>query len=294
MFSNSLTKSANYEGLETYKPENLVYILNPLSQDLNCMRQTLLFGGLEAVLHNINHKNPDVKLYEFGNTYKKEPQHKDQVLPGYTEEFHLAMFISGLKFNSNWAGKDAPSTFFYLKAYAENVSKRVGINPDKCEIAEFSNDIYTEGLAYRIGNQQLGTVGIVNKKLLQAFDLKVPVYYADFHWNKVMKAIQSNKVTFEELPRFPEVRRDLSMVLDKSIKFEQIRALATKSERKLLKRINLFDVYEGDKIAQGKKSYAVSFILQDVEKTLTDQQIEGIMSKLAQSLEKELGAQIRA
>lgn len=294
MFSNSLTRSANYDGLETYKPENLVFILNPLSQDLNCMRQTLLFGGLESVLHNTNHKNPDVKLYEFGNIYKKEPQHKDQVLPGYTEEMHLAMFISGLKFNPNWAGKEQPSSFYYLKAYAENVLKRVGINPEKCEVVEFTSDIYAEALAYKLGSISLGTVGIVNKKLLQAFDLKAPVYYADFNWNKVMKVIQSNKVTYEELPRFPEVRRDLSMVLDKNVKFEQIRAIASKTERKLLKRINLFDVYEGDKIAEGKKSYAVSFILQDLEKTLTDQQIDGIMSKLAQSLEKELGAQIRA
>jgi phenylalanyl-tRNA synthetase beta chain len=294
MFSNSLTRSANYEGLESFKPENLVYILNPLSQDLNCMRQTLLFGGLEAVLHNTNHKNPDVKLYEFGNTYKKEPQHKDQVLPGYTEELHLGLFVSGLKFNPNWTGKEEPSTFFYIKAYAENILKRVGINPEKCEMTRLSSDIYVEALTYKLGNQLLGAVGIVNKKLLQAFDLKAPVYYADFNWNKVMKAIQSNKVTFEELPRFPEVRRDLSMVLDKNVTFEQIRTIASKTERKLLKIIDLFDVYEGDKITQGKKSYAVSFILQDPEKTLTDQQIDGIMTKLAQSLEKELGAQIRA
>jgi phenylalanyl-tRNA synthetase beta chain len=245
------------------------------------------------VLHNANHKNPDVKLYEFGNTYKKEAQHKDQVLPGYTEELHLALFISGLKYSPNWAGKDTPSTFYYLKAYSENVMKRVGINPERCEIAAFSNDIYSEALAYKLGGQTIGTVGIVHKKLLKAFDLKSPLYYADFNWNKVMKMIKSNKVTFEELPRFPEVRRDLSMILNKEVKFDQIRTIASKTERRLLKRINLFDVYEGDKIDQGKKSYAVSFILQDVEKTLTDQQIEGIMSKLTQSLEKELGAQIR-
>lgn len=293
MFSNSLTKSAHYDDLQTYNPENLVYMLNPLSQDLNCMRQTLLFGGLEAVLHNVNHKNSDVKLYEFGNIYKKEPQHKDQVLPGYTEETHLALFISGLKFNPNWTGKETPSTFYYLKAYSENVLKRIGISPEKCEIAEFSNDIYSEALAYKLGGQTIGTVGIINKKLLKAFDLKAPVYFADFNWNKVMKVIRSNKVTFEELPRFPEVRRDLSMILNQEIKFDQIRAIAYKTERKLLKSINLFDVYEGDKIEQGKKSYAISFILQDTEKTLNDQQIEGIMSKLAQSLEKELGVQIR-
>jgi phenylalanyl-tRNA synthetase beta chain len=293
MFTNSLTKSSLYDGLETHPSGKLVYMLNPLSQDLNCMRQTLLFGGLEAIEHNTNRKNPDVKLYEFGNTYKKEPQQKDQVLPGYTEELHLSLFISGHKFSGNWTTKDEPSTFFYLKAYAENVLKRVGIKTEKCQISEVSNDIYTESLLYKLDNQTIGTMGIVNKKLLQMFDIKAPVYYANFNWTVVMKMIRPDNVTFEELPRFPEVRRDLSMILDKEIKFEQIKAIASKSERKLLKQISLFDVYEGDKIAQGKKSYAVSFILQDMEKTLADQQIEGIMSKITQSLEKELGVQIR-
>ncbi|MDP4208393.1 MAG: phenylalanine--tRNA ligase subunit beta [Bacteroidota bacterium] len=294
MMANSLTKSGYYDGLETYKPENLVYMLNPLSQDLNVMRQTLLFGGLEAVLHNVNHRNPDVKLYEFGNTYKKEAQNKDQVLPGYTEELHLALFISGAKFAQSWTSKEQPSTFYFLKAYSENILRRVGVNPDKCEITEFSNDIYAEALEYKVGGKTIGTVGVVNKKLLNKFDVKTSVYYADFNWNRVLTLMRSNKVTFEELPRFPEVRRDLSMVLNKEVKFEEIRNVAFKAERKLLKRLNLFDVYEGDKIEQGKKSYAVSFVLQDTEKTLTDQQIDKIMNNIAQSIEKQLGVQIRA
>lgn len=294
MLANSLTKSLYYDGLESYKPENLVFLLNPLSQDLNCMRQTLLFGGLESVLHNINHKNPDVKLYEFGNTYKKDTNGKNQVLAGYTEELHLALFVSGLKFAPNWAGQETPSTFYHIKAYTENVMKRVGLNPETAEIVEVSNDIYSEGLSYKIGGQEIATSGILNKKLTQKMGIRAPVYYADINWNRVMVLMRSVKVTFTELPRFPEVRRDLSMVLNKDIKFGQLRSVALKAEKKLLQRINLFDVYEGDKIEQGKKSYAVSFILQDLEKTLTDQQIDSIMAKIAQSLEKELGAQIRA
>jgi phenylalanyl-tRNA synthetase beta chain len=294
MLTNSLTKSGYYDGLSTYQPENLVFMLNPLSQDLNCMRQTLLFGGLEAVVHNTNRKNNDLKLYEFGNTYKKEAPHKDQVLPGYTEELHLSVVIAGLKFPHNWVSKEQPSSFFFLKSYSENILKRVGINPEKIEISEFTNDIYAEALAYKVGGQTVATVGIVGKKLMQLFDIKTSVYHADFNWTKVMKLIRSNKVTFEELPRFPEVRRDLSMVLGKDIKFAQIQAIARKTERKLLKQVNLFDVYEGDKIEQGKKSYAVSFVLQDIEKTLNDQQIEKIMENLVHNLEKELGAQIRA
>jgi phenylalanyl-tRNA synthetase beta chain len=293
MMNNSLTKSAYYEELTSFKPENLVYLLNPLSQDLNCMRQTLLFGGLETIVHNTNRKNADLRLYEFGNIYKKEPQHKGQVLPGYTEEFHLAMFVTGLKSSPNWITKEETTNFYFLKVYAENILKRMGLDPGKFQVSEVSDDIYSEAITYNINNQLVASIGILHKKILQKTDVKAPVYYADFNWNKVMNLIQPDKVTFEELPRFPEVRRDLSMVLDKEIKFDQLRMVALKTEKKLLKKINLFDVYEGDKIAQGKKSYAVSFILQDPEKTLTDQQIDKVMSNVAQSLEKELGAQIR-
>jgi phenylalanyl-tRNA synthetase beta chain len=293
MMTNSLTKSGYYDGLETFKSNDLVMMLNPLSQDLNCMRQTLLFGGLEAVAHNTNRRNPDLKLYEFGNTYKKEAPHKGQPLQGYTEELHLSMVITGLKAQPNWINHEETSSFFFIKAYAENILRRVGLDPDKMEVKDLSNDIYADALVYKLGNQELCTIGLINKKLLQRFDIKAPVYHADFQWNKVLKLMRSVKVTFEELPKFPEVRRDLSMVLNKDIQFSQIRNVALKTERKLLKRVNLFDVYEGDKIAQGKKSYAVSFILQDLEKTLTDQQIDKIMDSLTQAIEKQVGAQIR-
>jgi phenylalanyl-tRNA synthetase beta chain len=294
MMANSLTKSAYYDGLESYKPENLVYLMNPLSQDLNCMRQTLLFGGLESVLHNHNRKNQDLKLYEFGNTYKKEPENKNQPLAGYTEEMHLALYITGLKKQANWISKEEPSNFYFIKSFAENILKRVGITIEKLTISEFSNDIFSEGLHYQASKNTILSLGIVNRKILQLADIKTPVYYADFNWDRVMELIKNNKIVFEDLPRFPEVKRDLSMVLGKEIKFEQLRELALKTEKNLLKRINLFDVYEGDKIEKGKKSYAVSFYLQDIEKTLTDENIDKIMQKLTQAFEKELGAHIRA
>lgn len=294
MMTNSLTKSSHYEGLETYKPENLVFMLNPLSQDLNCMRQTLLFGSLESVLHNINHRNPDVKLYEFGNTYKKEAPNKDQKLQGYTEELHLSLAISGLKQQPNWVTREEVTNFYHIKAYSENVLKRLGLNPEKFKVDEFSNDIFAEGLNYSLNNKVLLSLGLLNRKLLQRADIKAPVYYADFNWEVVMAAIKNNKIVFEELPRFPEVRRDLSMVLAREVKFEQLRTVAVKTEKSLLRRISLFDVYEGDKIEQGKKSYAVSFYLQDITKTLTDDQIDKIMNNLAKAFERELGAQIRA
>lgn len=294
MMTNSLTKSEYYDNLESFQTKNLVTLLNPLSQDLNSMRQTLLFEGLEAVIHNMNHRTYDLKLYEFGTVYKKELRHEGQMLPGYTEEFHLALFSTGLKQFQNWTCREEPVNFYYLKACTENVLKRVGLNVDTAIIDEISNDIYAEGISYTFNHKLAVTVGMVHKKLLQNFDIKMQVYYADFNWNVVTNLIQPNSITFEDLPKFPEVRRDLSMVLDKAVRFDQIRAIAWNTEKKLLKRINLFDVYEGDKIEHGKKSYAVSFYLQNREKTLTDQEIDKIMDHLSESFTRELGAQIRA
>jgi phenylalanyl-tRNA synthetase beta chain len=291
IMSNSLTSSTYYSHLETYKPENLVMMLNPLSQDLNCMRQTLLFGGLEAILRNINRKNPDLKLYEFGNTYIKEDA-KNQVLPGYTEEFHLAIFVSGFKNEENWHEKQELSSFYSIKAYAEYVMKRLGIIPDKCDFETFHNDIFDEAVQYSFNKKVIVKFGTLHKKLLQQLDIKANVYYADFNWDLVLQLIKTNKITFEELPRFPEVRRDLSLVLEKEIQFEQIKNLAFKTEKKL-RKINLFDIYEGDKIDASKKSYAISFILSDSDKTLTDQEVDQIMNRLMKAFDREIGAQIR-
>ncbi len=292
IMSNSLNSSAYYDQLESYKSENLVMMLNPLSQDLNCMRQSLLFGGLEAVLRNTNRRNPDLKLYEFGNCYSKE-ESKNQVLKGYSESYHLALFISGAKTEESWTAKQEPSSFYTLKAFTEYVMERVGLNPDKCVAAEISNDIFDEGIQYSINNQCFVQFGSVSKKLSGTFDIKAPVYYADFNWDLVMKLIKSNKITFEELPKFPEVRRDLSLVLNKEIRYEQIRNHAFKTEKKLLRKINLFDVYEGDKIGNDKKAYAISFIFRDDDKTLTDQEVDSIMKRMLKVYENEVGAQIR-
>jgi phenylalanyl-tRNA synthetase beta chain len=292
IMSNSLNSSAYYDQLESYKSDNLVMMLNPLSQDLNCMRQSLLFGGLEAVLRNTNRRNHDLKLYEFGNCYSKE-ESKNQVLKGYSESYHLALFISGAKTEESWTAKQEQSSFYTIKAFTEYVMERVGLNPDKCLATEISNDIFDEGIQYSINNHAFVQFGSVNKKLSGKFDVKAPVYFADFNWDLVMKLIKSNKITFEELPKFPEVRRDLSLVLNKEIRYEQIRNLAFKTEKKLLRKINLFDVYEGDKIGNDKKAYAISFILRDDDKTLTDQEVDAIMKRLLKVYETEVGAQIR-
>ena len=291
--SNSLTKTVYYQHSEIFPSSRCVNILNPLSQDLGCMRQTLLFGGLEAVIYNTNRKNSNLKLYEFGNCYFTEPPHDKQALKGYTENQHLALFITGDKATGNWNTPEQPSTFFSLKAYAENVFKRSGIDVGLLKIKEMQSEIFVEGLTYSKGEKLLAEIGTIHPKLLKQFDIKTQVYYADFHWNIVMQMINRSEIRYKELPRFPEVRRDLSLMVDKKVRFAEICDIAYRTERKLLKNINLFDVYEGDKIEKDKKSYAVSFILQDMEQTLTDQQIDKTMQRIAEALGKATGAQVR-
>lgn len=292
IMSNSLNSSNYYNNLESFRSENLVMIMNPLSQELNSLRQSLLFSGLEAIRHNTNRRNPNLKLYEFGNCYIKE-EAKNQVLQGFTENLHLGIFLTGFKTEESWTNRQESASFYSLKAYVEYVMERTGIQSNKCEVADISSDIFSDGLKYSINNTEFVQFGVVNRKLVQQFDLKNPVFYADFNWDYVMKLIKNNKVAFEELPRFPEVRRDLSLVINKDIRFATIRAVAQKTEKKLLRQINLFDVYEGDKIDSNKKAYAMSFILRDQEKTLTDQEVDNIMSKLLKAFESEVGATIR-
>ncbi len=294
IMSNSLTKMSYYQHSESFKAEHCVNILNPLSNDLGCMRQTLLFGGLEAVKYNTNRKNPDLKLYEFGNCYFAEPEHAGQALKGYTEQQHLALFLTGDKTANNWITPGQALTFYSLKTYVENIFKRLGVKIDSLKIEEInSNDIYVEGLSYSAGKILLAEVVEIHHKLLKQFDIKAPVYYADFHWDAVMQMLHQVKIRYTELPRFPEVRRDLSLMVDKKVQFAEICDVANRTERKLLKDINLFDVYEGDKIEGGKKSYAVSFVLQDMEQTLTDKQIDKTMQRIAEAIGKETGAQVR-
>jgi phenylalanyl-tRNA synthetase beta chain len=294
IMSNSLTKSVYYEKLETYKRENVVSIMNPLSTDLNGLRQTLLFGGLEAIAYNTNRKNKDLKLFEYGNCYSHRPAANiSYPLKNYKEDQRLGIFITGQKWEANWAAKEEPTSFYFLKTYVENILSRLGISVESLGSTEKHSDIFDEALCYESNHSQLVEFGMVSRKLLKSFDIKADVYFAEFSWDNVFKLLKNHKITYTELPKFPEVRRDLALLLDKSIHYGQIKKIAHQTERKLLKKISLFDVYEGEKIGADKKSYAVSFILQDETKTLTDSQIDKIMTNLENAFTKELAAQIR-
>jgi len=293
---NSLTSSAYYEQLDSFPPENLVRIMNPLSNELNVMRQTLLFGGLETIQRNINRQRPDLRLFEFGNCYffhadrgKRDPLDK------YQENFCLAFFVTGKKNEPTWNSTGEATGIYELKAYLQNVFSRLGLGPDK--ISEHpvtgKTDLYTDGLGYHLNNKQIAEIGIVKPAVLKQFDIRNDVYYALVDWDDVLKMRGDLHISYNELPRFPEVRRDLALLLDQSVTFAQIKDLAYSTESNLLKKVDLFDVYEGEQVASGKKSYAVSFILQDAQATLTDEKIDRIMKRLMDAYMKELGAIIR-
>lgn len=293
IMNNSLTKASYFEGLETYKPENTVMLYNPLSSDLSAMRQSLLFGGLETIAYNINRKNNSLKLYEFGKSYTFHKKEGEDHLKQYREENHLALFLTGSKTTASWNTKEARSDFFTLKAYAEMVLTRLGFKIDMLNVEENTQDILREGLVYTQNGKHLLSLGTVNPKLRKNFDIDQEVYYADFSWENLLKALKNHTTTFVPLPKYPSVKRDLALLLDKKISFKEVKELALRTEKTLLKTVTLFDVYEGEKLGAGKKSYAVSFTLQDDEKTLTDKQIEKIMNKLIGSYKHQLGAEIR-
>ncbi len=294
IWSNSLTKASYYDNNEVFTAENTVKLFNPLSNDLGVLRQTLLYGGLETIAYNANRKNPDLRLYEFGNCYFYNGSSlKENPLRNYREEEHLALFISGEKEAANWSGAAVQTSFFTLKSYVENVLKRFGFDVLALKTEGFSNAAISEGVQYFINGKKLVEFGIVSGKTLKAFGVENPVYYADFSMDVLFVELKNNKVLFAELPKYPEVRRDLALLLDKNIQFNQLRDLAFRSERKLLQSVDLFDVYEGKGVPEGKKSYAVSYILRDDEKTLNDKQIEKIMQKFVSTYERELGAQLR-
>jgi phenylalanyl-tRNA synthetase beta chain len=294
IWSNSLTKASYYNGLKNYKEEQTVKILNPLSADLNGMRQTLLFGGLEAILYNANRQNKNLRLYEYGNCYfYKGTELKDHPEKNYREEEHLGLLVTGSKENENWAEKEKATSFFSIKMYAENILKRLGFSTEQMQITETENELFSEGLSYSFNNKTLLNLGIVAKKWLKKFDLENPVYFADFNWDNVLIHHKRHKVIFEELPKFPAVRRDLALLIDKAVKFEKIKETAYKVERKILREVDLFDVYEGKGVPEGKKSYAVSFILRDDKGTLNDKLIEKTMQKLVDTFNRELGAVLR-
>jgi phenylalanyl-tRNA synthetase beta chain len=283
MMANSLT-TPEYVGLsEMLKEEYNVMMLNPLSNDLSAMRQSLLFSGLEAVSYNINRRNSDLKLFEFGKTYHKLPS-------GYVEPKHLTLFASGNRSEESWRNDQKPSDFFLFKGYVTAVLERMGIL--KIQNKPATSDVFAEGMAIACGNDILVEFGTVKKSILKHFDIKQEVFYADFNWNLILKLI-STKIKFTDIPKYPEVRRDLALLVDQSVAFDAIYSIARQTEKSLLKDINLFDVYEGKNLPEGKKSYAVSFTLQDNSKTLTEEQIDKIMSKLQKNMETELGASLR-
>ncbi|MGV9005059.1 phenylalanine--tRNA ligase subunit beta [Flavobacterium sp.] len=283
MMANSLT-TADYIGLsDELKEEFTVKMLNPLSNDLAVMRQSMLFSGLEAVSYNINRRKADLKLFEFGKTYHKLPS-------GYDEPKHLTLFVTGNSKNESWTNQQKPSDFFLFKGYVLAVLERLGLQ--KTMMTPAKNDIYAEGIAIAYGNDTLVEFGTIKKSILKHCDIKQEVFYADFNWNLVLKLI-GGKIKFTDLPKYPEVRRDLALLVDTSTSFDAVYNVARQSEKSILKGINLFDVYEGTSLPEGKKSYAVGFILQDASKTLTDEQIDKIMNKLQKNLENELGATLR-
>lgn len=294
IWSNSLTKASYYNDLKTYPETQTVKVLNPLSADLNGMRQTLLFGGLESVSYNLNRQNKNLRFYEFGNCYfYKGSQLKDQPANNYWEEAHLALWITGDKEVENWVEKEQPTTFFSLKTYVENILAKFGIQLQKLQISDQINELFAAGLTYKINNQTVVEFGIVSKKLVKQFDIESPVFYADIHWDVAFKLHKNNKIEFNELPKFPAVRRDLALLLNKSVTFAQIKDAAFKTERQLLREVDLFDVYEGKGVPDNKKSYAISFILRDDNKTLNEKQIDKTMQRLITQFKQEFEAELR-
>jgi phenylalanyl-tRNA synthetase beta chain len=283
MMANSLT-TANYIQLsDLLKEEHNVTMLNPLSSDLSTMRQSLLFSGLEAISYNINRKNTDLKLFEFGKTYHNYPS-------GYEENKHLTLFLTGNRNHETWTSGQKPTDFFLFKGYVNAVLERLGIQ--KTQNQPLTTDVYSEGIAISLGKDTIVEIGVVKKSILKHFGIKQEVFFADFNWAAILKLI-SNKIKYTEIPKYPEVRRDLALLLDQAVTYESIYTIAKHTEKSLLKNVDLFDVYEGQNIPEGKKSYALSFSIQDSSKTLTDEQIDKIMSKLQKNFETELGAVLR-
>ena len=284
MMANSLTTPDYVKLSENLKEEYNVMMLNPLSNDLSAMRQSLLFSALEAVSFNINRRRGDLKFFEFGKTYHK--------LPGsYEEEKHLTLTVTGNRTGETWVKSQEKSDFFLFKGYVLAVLTRLGLDK-KVTSLPFENDVFAEGLALAVGKEIIVEFGTIKKSINKHFDIKQEVFYADFNWGKIQKYV-SNKIKFTDIPKYPEVRRDFALLVDENIQFEQIFNIAKQTEKSLLKEVNLFDVYQGNNLPEGKKSYAVSFILQDDSKTLTDTQIDKIMSKLQSNFESQLGASLR-
>ncbi len=295
IMNNSLTRKSYYEDNTTFPGENGVKLLNPLSNDLGVMRQTLLYGGLESIAYNRNRKHYDLHFYEFGNCYFFDTDRKQEgnILSGYSEETHLGLWICGDSNPKNWAAPQTETSVFQLKAHIENILNRLGFTQNQVTFEPTQSGIYASGMNIRTFNRQIGSFGIISGNILKKFDIDTDVFFAEMSWDALLKETSASEVHFSEISRFPSVSRDLALLVDKSVTFAAIEQTAKKAERKLLQELSLFDVYEGKNLPEGKKSYAVNFVLQDKEKTLNDKQIDAVMQKIQQNLEKELGALLR-
>ncbi len=296
ILNNSLTASALYSDLETMPEQNCVRIMNPLSSDLNVMRQTLLFGGLESIARNINHKNANLKFYEFGKIYSFNPDadNTEVALAPYTESAALALWITGDNYAGNWADKGRKSSVYDLKAAVENIFARLGISEKNVVVEQTENEIVAPALVYKNrGGKVLGCLGVVTDSQLRKMDVEQEVFFAQFNWNLMCRLAAKTDVKYTELPKTLPLRRDLALLVDKDVTYEQIRQVVVASEKHLLRGVDLFDVYEGKNLEAGKKSYAISIILQDDVKTLQDKQIDAIMQKIIANLEKQIGAKLR-
>ena len=299
ILNNSLTKEAYYNDLTAYPKDRAVKLLNPLSSDLNVLRQTLLFGGLESIAHNANRKNANLRFFEFGNCYYKNPDTTEEqkaadTLAAYSEDLHLGLWLTGKRVEASWAHPEEPSSVYELKAYVGHILTRLGAPVGKLKQQAGANDIFAKSLALVDNN---GTVvlefGLVKKALTAAFDISAEVYFADINWTLLMKKTKKHSVNFTEISKFPAVSRDLALLVDKSVEFARIEQIAFAADKKFLKKVTLFDVYEGKNLEAGKKSYAVNFMLQDETKTMNDKQTDAVMAKIIASLEKQLGAKLR-
>lgn len=296
ILNNSLTREAYYDGLQTYKSECLVRLMNPLSSDLNVMRQSLLFGGLEVVRHNVNRRNANLRLFEFGNCYyfNEGKRNPEKVLAAYSEDQRLGLWLTGKRVEGSWAHPNEDASFYELKAYVMNILVRIGLPMGGLLIENGDNDIFAKSIAVKDRNGKVYLeLGLVKKALLAAFDIEQEVYYADLNWSLLTSKVRGAKVSFKEISKFPAVSRDLALLVDKQVTFAEIEKVCFAADKKLLKKVELFDVYEGKNLEAGKKSYAINLTLQDEEKTMNDKQTDNIMQKIVQSLEKQLGAKLR-
>ena len=300
ILNNSLTKVSYYESLQTMALDQCVKIMNPLSQDLGVMRQTLLFGGLESIARNVNRKNSDLRLYEFGNCYhyKSNPaaleHNPTNPLIEYTEEPHLGIWLTGNKTMASWVAKEEKASFYQLRAFVNNIFIRLGVDLAKTKMEPLHSELYDNGLIiYAPNGKQIATIGIVAYTIRKQFDIDQEVFYADLDWNQLMRQNKQYKAVINDLPKYPEVKRDFALLVDKSVQFADLARAAFETEKKLLKHVYLFDVYEGKNLEAGKKSYALSFILQDENNTLKDSQIENIMTRLQKTFEEKFNATLR-